>query len=73
MAIESETSQSPLRMLVEHLLSQHETTLQSLVDARRAAGDSWGDIAARIYATTDKTVSVPWLIKQCGPKAEARP
>lgn len=72
MATGAETSQSPLRMLVEHLLSTQETTLQTLVDERRAAGDSWGDIAAKIYAATEKTVSVPWLIKQCGPKAEAR-
>ena len=58
---------TPKRKLLDLLLVQKAgMELGPFVAARRADGDAWSVVCAKIFALTSELVTVPWLIEQCG-------
>lgn len=71
MATTAEADRTPKRKLIDLLLSESDgVDLAQFSDKHRAEGDSWADVAARVYARTGETVNVTWLIRQCGEVTE---
>lgn len=75
----STNTRTPKRKLIDLKLAQSSAAMETsaYVTARRAADESWGKIAANIFALTGEHVTVPWLIGQfpelTNTPAEARP
>jgi hypothetical protein len=66
MATTAAADRTPKRKLIDLLLAKSAgQDLPHFADTRRTDGDSWGDVAAKVYGLTGETVSVPWLIRQC--------
>lgn len=71
MATTAEADRTPKRKLIDLLLTESDgVDLAQFTDRHRSAGDSWSDLAARVYARTGETVNVTWLIRQCGEGSE---
>lgn len=67
MATTAEADRTPKRKLIDLLLTESEgMDLAQFKDKHRAAGDSWADVTARVYAATGETITVTWLIRQFG-------
>lgn len=67
MATTAEADRTPKRKLIDHLLAASDgLDLAQFTDKHRADGDSWADVAAKVYARTGETINATWLIRQCG-------
>ena len=66
------TDHTHKRKLIDHLL--RVKTGQDLITfaaVRRASGDSWADICAKVYGETGETISQTWLIGQAEGEIDA--
>lgn len=71
MATTADADRTPKRKLIDLLLAESDgVDLAQFSDKHRAEGDSWADVAARVYARTGETVNTTWLIRQCGEVSE---
>lgn len=72
MATTAEADRTPKRKLIDLLLTESNgLDLAEFTIKHRAEGDSWADVTARVYAATGETITVTWLIRQCGGAAGA--
>lgn len=60
------------RKLIDHLLRvKTQQDLITFAAVRRASGDSWADITAKVYGEIGETISPTWLITQCEAEIES--
>lgn len=60
------------RKLIDHLLRvKTQQDLITFAAVRRASGDSWSDICAKVYGEVGETISPTWLVLQCEAEIEA--
>lgn len=66
MAIAADNRSPKLKLLDVLLVRAAGIDTRRFVGDRRALGDSWADIAARIFSITGETISTTWLIRKFG-------
>lgn len=69
----STETRSPKRKLIDLKLAQSSVAmeLQPWATLRRGDGDSWGQLAAHVFALTGEHVTIPWLISQLAELTDA--